>query len=272
MRREVQYLGHLVSAEGVHTDPEKVSKVREWPRPSNRREVLQFLGFAGYYRRLVEGYAKLAALLYRLTSGDPKRKILWTVGCEEAFHSLKEKLTSAPLLGYPDYKLPFLLQIDASGEGLGAVLAQMQDGVERVISYASRGLSPAETHYPAHKLEFLALKWAVTDKFYDHLYGHTFSVLTDNNPLKYVMTTAKLDATSQRWVSQLSMFDFNILYHQGRCNANAVSLSRVSNQDVNNALQSCPQRVNLRGDKQSLTQSDSPGCGDQCFQQLRKPT
>lgn len=118
--------------------------------------------------------------------------LLWTGECMEAFCILKEKLTSAPLLGYPDYTLPFVLQTDASGEGLGAILAQVQSGTERVIAYASRSLSPAETRYPAHKLEFLALKWAVTEKFYDYLYGHKFSVLTDNNPLKYVMTMIRL--------------------------------------------------------------------------------
>lgn len=117
------------------------------------------------------------------------------------FQCLKEKLVTAPLLGYPDYNQSFVLQKDASGEGLGAVLAQVQSSDERVIAYASRGLSLPETRYPAHKLEFLALKWAVTDKFYDHLYGRCFSVFTDNNPLKYLMTTAKLDATRQCWVS-----------------------------------------------------------------------
>lgn len=127
----------------------------------------------------MQGYSTLAAPLYRLTSGDPRKKkrggkrsvdpdppFLWTNECEEAFQSLKRKLMTAPILGYPDYSLPFLLQTDASGGGLGAVLAQVQDGAERVIAYASRGLSPAETRHPAHKLEFLALKWAVTDKFY----------------------------------------------------------------------------------------------------------
>lgn len=229
VQKEVNYLGHLVSANGIRTDPEKIGKVKDWPTPTNRKEVLQFLGFAGYYRRYVKGYSSLAAPLYRLTSGDPRIKkrgahksqltdlhFLWTLECEQAFLALKNKLIHAPVLGYPDYSLPFVLQTDASREGLGAVLAQTQDGMERVIAYASRGLSPPETRYPAHKLEFLALKWAVTDKFHDHLYGRKFSVLTDNNPLKYVMTTAKLDATGQRWVARLSTFDFNIQYRRGK--------------------------------------------------------
>lgn len=256
LRKQVQYLGHVVSSEGIQTDPEKTSKVREWKRPSNVKEVLRFLGFSGYYRRFIKGYATLAAPLYRLTSGDPKRKkrgvkessvpakpFEWTNECEAAFEALKDSLTTAPVLCYPNYSLPFLLQTDASRDGLGAVLAQVLDGAERVIAYASRGLSPPETRYPAHKLEFLALKWAVTDKFYDHLYGHKFSVQTDNNPLKYVMSTAKLDATGQRWVSQLAMFDFEIEYRQGKCNSNADALSRMSSQEVTKALQSCPQRI-----------------------------
>uniref|UniRef100_A0A3B3S2Q0 Gypsy retrotransposon integrase-like protein 1 n=1 Tax=Paramormyrops kingsleyae TaxID=1676925 RepID=A0A3B3S2Q0_9TELE len=258
VRKEVQYLGHFVSAEGIRTDPEKVSRVKGWARPSNRREVLQFLGFTGYYRRYVKGYSTLAAPLYRLTSGDPRKKkrglqkgsglekpFCWTNDCEEAFQVLKERLTTAPVLGYPDYSLPFVLQTDASGVGLGAVLAQVQGGTERVIAYASRGLSPPETRYPAHKLEFLALKWAVTDKFYDHLYGRRFSVLTDNNPLKYVMTSAKLDATGQRWVAQLSIFDFDVQYRRGQNNLNADALSRMSNQEVTRVLLTCPQQVKV---------------------------
>ncbi|XP_057200295.1 retrovirus-related Pol polyprotein from transposon 297 [Triplophysa rosa] len=260
VRKEVQYLGHLVSAEGIRTDPEKINKVKDWERPTNRMEVLRFLGFSGYYRRYVKGYSNMAAPLYRLTSGDPKKKkrgaqkgtgpdqpFLWTAECEEAFQFLKEKLISAPVLGYPDYSQPFLLQTDASGMGLGAVLVQVQDGVERVIAYASRGLSPPETRYPAHKLEFLALKWAVTDKFHDHLYGRKFSVLTDNNPLKYVMTSSKLDATGQRWVSHLSTFDFDIQYRRGQDNSNADALSRMSNQEVAGTLQSCPQQLRTSG-------------------------
>uniref|UniRef100_A0A8C6LZU9 Gypsy retrotransposon integrase-like protein 1 n=1 Tax=Nothobranchius furzeri TaxID=105023 RepID=A0A8C6LZU9_NOTFU len=180
---------------------------------------------------------------------------MWTDECEKAFQTLKERLTSAPVLGYPDYSLPFVLQTDASGEGLGAVLAQIQGGVERVIAFASRGLSPAETRYPAHKIEFLALKWAVTDKFYDHLYGRRFSVQTDNNPLKYVMSSAKLDATGQRWVSRLASFDFDVRYRRGQSNTNADALSRMSNQEVMHILQTFPQWVAVDEQGQGVTQA-----------------
>ena len=103
------------------------------------------------------------------------------------------------MLAYANCRLPFSVNTDASLSGLGAVLYQKQDGKDRVVAYASRSLKPSEKNYPAHKLEFLALKWAISEKFRDYLYGSKFEVLTDNNPLTYVLTTAKLDATGQRW-------------------------------------------------------------------------
>ncbi len=135
-------------------------------------------------------------------------------------------LSSPPVLGFADYTLPFEVHIDASGVGLGAILYQEQQGQKRVISYASRGLSKSEKLYPAHKLEFLCLKWAVTEKFNDYLYGHTFTVLTDNNPLTYVLTSAKLDATGHRWMAALATYNFDIKYITGRTNVDADCLSR----------------------------------------------
>lgn len=115
----------------------------------------------------------------------------------------------------------------ALGDSLGAVLYQEQNGSKRVISYASRGLSKAEKNYPPHKREFLALKWAICDKFKDYLYGQQFTVLTDNNPVTYVLTTAKLDATGHRWLASLASFHFDIKYRAGRHNADADALSRL---------------------------------------------
>ena len=139
----------------------------------------------------------------------------------------KELCTEAPILAYADFKTPFILHTDASSEGLGAVLYQYQDNQRRVIAYASRSLSPSERNYPAHKLEFLALKWAITDKFHEYLYGAEFQVFTDNNPLTYILTTAKLDATGHRWVAALSNYTFSISYKPGRNNTDADALSRI---------------------------------------------
>ena len=130
-------------------------------------------------------------------------------------------------MAYADFKSPFILHTDASSDGLGAVLYQNQDNQRRVIAYATRSLSPSERNYPAHKLEFLALKWPITDKFHEYLYGAEFQVFTDNNPLTYILTTAKLDATGHRWVAALSNYTFSISCKPGRNNTDADALSRI---------------------------------------------
>ena len=240
-KTQVQYLGHIVSDKGVQTDPDKIFALKKWPVPSNIRELRSFLGFAGYYRRFVCNYAQIVKPLNSLLVGHPTNKkgkktktaMPWIWGPEQqrAFDLIIEKLTSPPVLAYADYSKEFILNIDASGDGLGAVLYQEKDGIEHVIAYASRGLRANECNYPAHKLEFLALKWAVTDKFHDYLYGNKFQVRTDNNPLTYVLTSAKLDATGHRWLASLSNYNFKLLYRSGRKNLDADALSRLPSTD-----------------------------------------
>jgi hypothetical protein len=145
-----------------------------------------------------------------------------------SFEQLKQKLVSSPVLGFPDFKKPFRLETDACLEGLGAVLSQEQEQGTVVIAYASRSLHHNEKNmdnYSSMKLEMLALKWAVTEKFRDYLIGSKFIVYTDNNPLCYLQT-AKLDATEMRWVSQLAQFNLEVKYRSGRSNVNADVLSR----------------------------------------------
>ena len=146
-------------------------------------------------------------------------------------------MTTASVLAFTDYTKPYVLHTDASGDGLGAVLYQKQEGLERVIAYASRGLSNAERNYPAHKLEFLALKWAACEKFHNYLYGSEFTARSDNNPLTYVLTLAKLDATGQRWVSHLANYRFDIEYRSGKQNVDADALSRIQWPSVNALLE-----------------------------------
>ena len=159
----------------------------------------------------------------------PKKQnsIRWDPECQEAFAEPKELCTTTPILAYADFGKPFKLHTDASVLGLGAVLYQLQDGVEKVISYASRSLTKLETRYPVHKLEFLCLKWAITEQFHEYLYGNTFGVYTDNNPLTYVLTTAKLDAIGHRWISGLANYNFHIHYKFRRSNEEADALSRI---------------------------------------------
>uniref|UniRef100_A0A3B1IG97 Gypsy retrotransposon integrase-like protein 1 n=1 Tax=Astyanax mexicanus TaxID=7994 RepID=A0A3B1IG97_ASTMX len=236
---QVNYLGHVVSREGVATDPAKIDAVRGWRRPSHLAELRSFLGFASYYRRFVEGFSKLAAPLHQLVGklGGARRKgktlpvplaASWDERCEKAFQSLKERLTSAPVLAYADFSKPFIVEVDASHGGLGAVLSQEQEGKVRPIAFASRGLRPAERNmdnYSSMKLELLAVKWAVTEKYREYLLGNEVTILTDNNPLSHLQT-AKLGATEQRWASQLASFNFKIKYRPGKSNQNADALSR----------------------------------------------
>ena len=131
-------------------------------------------------------------------------------------------------MAYPNYTKPFKLHTDASENGLGAVLYQKQDdGMESVIEYASRTLSKSEWNYDAHKLEFLALKWSITERFHEYLYGRHFEVYTDNNPLTYILTAAKLDATAQIWVASLANYNFKIFYKSGKLNVEADALSCI---------------------------------------------
>ena len=230
---EVTYLGQVVSEDGIKTDAEKIRVLKDWPIPKCLKDVRKFLGFAGYYRRFVKGFSSVVWLLNDLLVGYSTKKpakkktpFKWEAPQQEAFEIVIEKLSNPPVLAYADYRLPFKLHTDASCSGLGAVLYQCQDGLDRVIAYASRSLKPSEGNYPVHKLEFLALKWAVTDKFHDYLYGAQFEVVTDNNPLTYVLSTAKLDATGHRWVAALANYNFTITYRSGRLNQNADGLSR----------------------------------------------
>ncbi len=150
----------------------------------------------------------------------------WTPDCQSAFDAIIGRLTSAPVLGFVNTKLPYVLHTDASTTGLGAALYQEQEGQMRVIAFASRGLTKGENKYPAHKLEFLVLKWAVTSKFSTYLYGADFAVITDSNYLTYILTSANLDATSYRWLSCLSANSFKLHYRAGSQNQDYDGLSR----------------------------------------------
>ncbi|KAL7871961.1 hypothetical protein SRHO_G00069440 [Serrasalmus rhombeus] len=209
--KTVRYLGHVVSENGVETDPEKIAALTTWPRPNNLRELKSFLGFTGYYRRFVKDYSKIARTLNNLTTGylPPKRSSdLGHVGSK----------------GLPTQSTHIFFTLMPAC--IGSVQHCTRNGQLRVVAYASQGLSKCERRYATHKLEFLALKWAVTDKFFDYLYGPKFTVMTDNNPLTYVLTSAKLDAAGHRWLAALSSFDFCIQYRAGKMNQDADGLSR----------------------------------------------
>ena len=238
-QRSVLFLGHVLSNQGISVNPEKVEKIKDWPRPQRRKDLHSFLGLASYYRRFIPGFAAIVKPLQELL-GPTNNKSLknvpitdteWTGLCEVSFLRLKDVLTSAPVLAYPDYSKPFKVETDASLSGLGAVLSQEHNGRDKVIAYASRSLRPAEKsmrNYSSAKLELLALKWAITEKFREYLWGSKFTVYTDNNPLAYVQKS-KLGAAQIRWMSELALYDFEIKYRSGKSNVVADALSRRPN-------------------------------------------
>ena len=233
-KKRIIYLGHVVSEKGIEVDPKKTEAVRKWPVPKTVTDVRSFLGFTNQYRKFIPKYAHVAGPLNELVSGDnskkKKKEVQWNPECQAAFEALKEHCCTTPVLAYANYKKPFRLHTDASDLGLGAVLYQQdEDGKNRVIAYASRTLNQAEKNYPAHKLEFLALKWAVTSRFHEYLYGGEFAVYTNNNPLTYVLTSAKLGATGQRWIAALANYNFSLHYRSGKTNIEADALSRIPN-------------------------------------------
>ena len=255
-QEELSYLGHVVSQRGIQTDPSKIRAVTEFPVPSSYKDLRSFVGLCSYYRKFICGFSKIAAPLHELmTDSHPKKKKnirstekeakpakpkpfteRWTSKQQEAFENLKTALTTAPVLGYANFTLPFQLEIDASMLGLGAVLSQVQDGRRVVIAYASRSLKPHErnmSNYSSMKLELLGLTWSITKKFRDYLYGNKFVCFTDNNPLSHMMTTKK-SAVELNWLADLASFDFEIKYKPGRTNQAADALSRnpVSSEEV----------------------------------------
>lgn len=238
---EVRYLGHVISSKGIKTDPEKISAVQNFEKPSTVKKLKSFLGLTGYYRRFVKGFSDIAAPLHKLSqqfTPHPRKPFgnKWDSKCDTAFCKLKELLVCSPILGYANFQNPFILETDASMRGLGAVLSQLNNGKPHVIAYASRSLRPNERNmqnYSSRKLELLALTWAITEKFKDYLIGSKFTVFTDNNPLCHLQTS-KLSATEQRWLSKLAMFNFDVKFRPGRNNANADALSRMN--DPNDAL------------------------------------
>ena len=223
-REEVEYLGHVVSAEGVGTDPKKLEAVRQYPTPTDVKTLRSFLGLTSYYRRFVPDFAKIAGPLHALTKKDVS--FIWTETCQQSFETLKKLLTSAPVLCFPQFDKPFILETDASGVGLGAVLAQKQeDGSVRPIAYASRSLQPHERNYGITELEGLGVVWAVKH-FRPYLYGHSCDVYTDHSALTSLLNTPQPSGKLARWGMAIQELDLRIHHRAGRSNVNADALSR----------------------------------------------
>lgn len=224
--QQVEFLGHIVSPEGVSTDPKKIEKVANWPVPSSKRQVQQFLGLANYYRRFVEDFAKIARPLHRLTEKTAEFK--WDTDCQTAFEQIRLRLISAPILAFPDLERPFTLDTDASDAGIGAVLSQRddEDGSERVVAYASKSLSRAERHYCVTRKELLAVVYFIRH-FRPYLLGRKFTLRTDHGSLTWLAHFKEPEGQLARWLEQLQEFDFEICHRPGKKHQNADAMSRL---------------------------------------------
>ncbi|GJS83372.1 putative reverse transcriptase domain-containing protein [Tanacetum coccineum] len=216
---KVQFLGHVIDSKGIHVDPAKIESIKDWTSPKSPTEIRQFLGLAGYYRRFIEGFSKIAKPMTKLT--QKKVKFEWGDKQEAAFQLLKQKLCSAPILALPEGSEDFIAYCDASKKGLGAVLMQR----EKVISYASRQLKIHEKNYTTHDLELGAVVFAL--KIWRHyLYGTKCTVFTDHKSLQHILDQKELNMRQRRWLELLSDYDCDIRYHPGKANVVADALSR----------------------------------------------
>ena len=222
-RTKVHFLGHVVSSEGVSTDPEKVEAIQNWKVPHDLTDVRSFLGLCSYYRRFVPKFSEVAKPLTKLTEKD--QPFTWGSEQEQAWLDLKQRLMSAPILAYPDPSAEFILDTDASGYGIGAVLVQVQEGKERVIAYGSRSLTKEERRYCVTRRELLAIVFFL--KQYRHyLYGQKFKVRTDHGALRWLMSFKDPQGQVARWLEVLGTYDFEVEHRPGLKHNNADALSR----------------------------------------------
>jgi hypothetical protein len=217
--KEIKFLGHTISQVGIAVDPDKVQEGMNWKPPRTVRQIRSFLGLAGYYRRFIPDFSRIAKPITELLKKEAM--FVWGQKCEDAFHTLRQHLTTAPVLAQPDISKPFDVYYDASSTGLGCVL--MQDN--RVIAYASRALRSHEQNYPTHDLELAAVVHAL--KMWRHyLMGTHCNIFTDHKSLKYIFTQADLNMRQRRWLELIKDYDLEVHYHLGKANVVADALSR----------------------------------------------
>lgn len=228
-RSSVEYLGHVVSRDGITPDPSKIRAVKEFPVPRCTRDVRSFLGLANYYRRFIRNFATIASPLNQLTHKNTRFN--WTAACDNAFHELKSSLISAPILAYPDFSLPFELHTDASSTGIGYALCQTQAGLNRAIAYGGRDLNAAERNYSTTEREALAIVEAIK-KFRNYLYDRKFTIYTDHHALRWLMSIKDPNGRLARWALLIQQYDFTIVYKAGKLNSDADALSRRSYAEI----------------------------------------
>lgn len=223
LRHEVAYLGHIISENGVRPDPQKIAAVKNFPTPRNLKNVRQFLGLAGYYRRFIPEFSKIANPLSSLLKKGASFK--WNQKAQEGFNTLRELLCKEPILQFPDPQKEFLLTTDASDYAIGGVLSQGTIGQDLPVAYASRVLNSAERNYATIEKELLAIVYC-TNHFRPYLYGRHFTLVTDHQPLTWLHRVKDPTSRLMRWRLKLEEYNYSVIYKPGSINKNADALSR----------------------------------------------
>ena len=223
LKREVNYLGHVVSPNGIKPDPTKVEALQQLEPPTDVRGIRSFIGMTGYYRRFIPNYAKIAKPLTELTKKN--RIFCWTEECQNSFETLRQALMEAPILAFPDISKPYKLYTDACGYAIGGVLVQETDMGERVIQYLSHQLNETQQRWPIIEKEAYAIVYCV-QKFRPYLLGSKFTIMTDHKPLQHLFTSEMKNAKIQRWAILLDEYGGDVSYIRGSQNVVADALSR----------------------------------------------
>jgi hypothetical protein len=221
--KSITFLGHIMSRDGIQPDPGKVGAVLHFPTPKNVAGVRSFLGLTDYYRKYIKGYSNLAGPLFELTRKDIA--FAWSENCEQAYQALKAALVDAPVLTRPDFRRTFWLDVDWSPKGVGAILSQKEGKMERVVAYASKGLTDTQKKFHPMEGECYALIWGIMH-FRQYLHMKHFILRTDHKPLEWLATVSDTHGRRGRWVGMLQDFSFKIVHRPGLRHTNADALSR----------------------------------------------
>ena len=223
LQKEVLFLGHIVGQNGIRPNPELIKSVREWNTPKSTKQVQQFLGLANYYRRFIKNFSEIASPLSQLTKKDVK--FSWSKECQKSMETLKKALCAAPILAYPVPDGRYILDCDASNSGIGAVLSQVQEGQERVISYGSKKLDKAQRNYCVTRRELLSLVTFII-QYRHYLLGKQFTLRTDHSSLRWLFNFKEPEGQLARWLEVLAQYNFEIVHRDGKKHGNCDALSR----------------------------------------------
>lgn len=224
LHKELAFLGHIISEDGIKPNPEKIKSVKNFPLPKTEKQIKSFLGLLGYYRKFIRNFADITKPLTSCLRKD--KNIVLDEEYISCFNRCKEMLCNNPILQYPDFTREFIVTTDASNFALGAVLSQGEIGRDLPICYASRTLNSSETNYSATEKELLAIVWAVK-QFRPYLYGKRFKIVTDHKPLQWLMNLKEPNSKLVRWRLKLEEYDYEVIYKKGILNSNADALSRL---------------------------------------------